>query len=90
MIACITDTELSFGGIAVPVLRRDAVPSIRRMAEELFSGAHAADPEAATRNAQRQKALAELQKMWSEQTQPLGGKWWKTKEELYDAQVLRY
>ena len=34
---------------------------------------------------QPEKALAELQKMWREQTQPLGGKWWKTREELYDA-----
>jgi hypothetical protein len=85
VIACITDAELSFGSFSVPVLRREAVPSFRRMAEELFAETNGVHADAAERQAQRQKALEELQKLWSKQKQPLGGKWWKTREELYDA-----
>lgn len=86
MIASITDTELSFGSFTAQVLRREAVPALQRMGGQLLSRTDGAgDAEAEARKAARLQAVEALKKSWSELSRPLGGKWWKTREELYDA-----
>lgn len=71
MIACITDTEISFGSYTLPVLRRDAEPALQRMALQLFSTANGnGDDDAAARARATENLLLTIRSL----SRPMGGK----------------
>jgi hypothetical protein len=76
----IASLEQTYQGYTFLARSREEGEVVQRLAER---GWPAEDKEAA-RKAARQQGLAELQEMRRTVNRPLGGKWWKSREELYD------